>query len=1250
MKNRKNLTLALFALTFLVLLGASQLSHVFKPHESNQRVASVATSQQSIPSLTQSEAAHSELVRAQRATTDPSQLPAEVLDNMNVLEVLAADEIETASGEIEIHSVIKTDSILGKVLVKQNRSTGKVRKYRAEHLVVSPTGNNTELTELAALLRESGFEVHQPYEFTPFLYLTLKGHTPQEIRKTLEEVTSLLSDTDAVIELDGIGRAAGANTIPPNDPDYNDQWHHQKIQSEAAWGMTKGSDEVLVAVLDTGLADLRFDPHDFHVICDSEEFADRIHPNAANFLDYLSAPLDESDDHHGTAMTSILAANANNKLYGAGIDWKCQIMPLKVMDNSGYVSNSQAATAIEYALSYEADVILMGFANSEYSFFLSQAVGAAHAAGTVMVAPSGNIADNKVFYPAKYPEVIAVGAVDNNDIIWYDELNDSGGEPVNVQGSNYGPALDLVAPGALVNSGFVGEDGEGYEMVTGTSYAAAMVAGAAALFLSLDNTLTPEEIRSYLKDGADRVPGTNGDPDNKYGAGRLNIYQSLKLRFPGYEFIKVTDFDAESSEDWKTFNYNQLYTNPIVVASPLTVNDQEPAHIRIRNVTPTGFQAKIEEWSNSAFSPDRGQHFKETVFFMVMEKGLHYIGGRHWQAGSAQVNNQDWKKVTLDNAFAGAQTVLPQVVTTTPHVKNSNSNHAVVVRLKEIDGKHFKMLLQEAEVNQKGGVVHPDETVHFIAVQHDNGKSGSTNFISFETGWTMAKDTEVAPVSFSKKYGDIYFFAQLSTFNEDDTCNVRNAWDVPLQDSKTASIVLEEDFSSDTSDNRDATHATEKVRWLVVDPGKLGRLVSSNDSDDSGDPVNKPGVNFVSLSTLNLDKNYSSIYIEAEASSKKKISKVELYLDGQLVRKDTSPKYKWDQADPDLVGLKPGTYDLKLKATDKKGATAQAFETLTIGGGAGNQSPKVYFDELSTLHLDKKYKSITVAADAYDPDGSIAHVELYLDGDFVGRQKTQAYKWSGGKKLMGLKPGSYELKLKATDNQGAIAQAFETLSVGGSGSGPGGGGNKPPAVSFKPSSTLDLDKGYKFMTIEAEASDPDGNIAQVELFVGNKSKGKQTKPSYKWSGKNLLGLGKGTHQIELKATDNQGATSQAFATLSVGGSGSGPGGGGNKPPTVSFKSSSTLDLNKGYGKSSLLIEAKASDADGSVTQVELYLGNKSVGRQGGAPYLWKSINNKRLQGLATGTYKLKLVATDNDGATAQATKNLTVKSTQAKKR
>ncbi len=122
-------------------------------------------------------------------------------------------------------------------------------------------------------------------------------------------------------EPDFIGSGGGA----PNDPNYPLQWHHQKIQSESAWAISTGDSSVIVAVLDTGIN------------LSLSEFAGRLVPG----YDYANNDNDPSDDYgHGTAVAGTLAANANNAVLVAGVNWQCRILPEKVLDsnNSGFYS------------------------------------------------------------------------------------------------------------------------------------------------------------------------------------------------------------------------------------------------------------------------------------------------------------------------------------------------------------------------------------------------------------------------------------------------------------------------------------------------------------------------------------------------------------------------------------------------------------------------------------------------------------------------------------------------------------------------------------------------------------------------------------------------------------------------------------------------------------------------------------------------------------------------------------------------
>ena len=153
------------------------------------------------------------------------------------------------------------------------------------------------------------------------------------------------------VEPDYIGTGAGR----PGDPSYGSQWHHQKIQSEAAWDISTGSGNVAVAVLDTGLST-------------SAEFTGRV----GSGYDYANDDAFPIDDHgHGTAVAGALAANANNGTLVAGMNWGCRILPYKVLNaqNSGFYS--WWAAAIYHATDAGAKVINLSAGGQEDSATLA---------------------------------------------------------------------------------------------------------------------------------------------------------------------------------------------------------------------------------------------------------------------------------------------------------------------------------------------------------------------------------------------------------------------------------------------------------------------------------------------------------------------------------------------------------------------------------------------------------------------------------------------------------------------------------------------------------------------------------------------------------------------------------------------------------------------------------------------------------------------------------------------------------------
>jgi hypothetical protein len=286
----------------------------------------------------------------------------------------------------------------------------------------------------------------------------------------------------------------------PSDPNYSLQWHHQKIQSEAAWNISTGSSDVLVAVLDTG------------VNVGLAEFFDRLVPGH----DYVNNDAIPADDYgHGTAVTGVLAANANNNWLVAGVNWRCRIVPEKVLDSSNHGFYSWWDQAIYDATDAGAKVINLSAGGSSDSAATVAAIDYAISHGVIFVTITGNDSAGTIQFPGRLPQCITVGATERDD--------------TRASFSNYGPAIDLVAPGRDIYT--VGKDG-GLEYWYGTSFAAPQVAAVAAIVAGLDPTITQQKMEKLLCATAqDGVGGASDTPgwDQYFGYGRLNARNAVQL-------------------------------------------------------------------------------------------------------------------------------------------------------------------------------------------------------------------------------------------------------------------------------------------------------------------------------------------------------------------------------------------------------------------------------------------------------------------------------------------------------------------------------------------------------------------------------------------------------------------------------------------------------------------------------------------------------------------------------------------------
>lgn len=287
-----------------------------------------------------------------------------------------------------------------------------------------------------------------------------------------------------------------ASTVTtPNDPYFTGgfQWNLVKTQAPSAWDITTGSPSVSVAVLDTGV-DLTHPDLQGKVVA------------SVNFSDSTTA----SDvNGHGTHVAGIIGAATNNGQGIAGMGYNTSVMNVKVMGDNGTGGDSWIAQGIVWSADHGAQVINMSLGASFPSSTLEDAINYAWGKGVVVVAAAGNEGSNAPFYPAFYPNVIAVASTD-----MFDNLAPS---------SDYGDWVDVAAPGGNIYSTLPNNR---YASLSGTSMASPHVAGLAGLVFTSatdrngDGSLN-DDVRACIEQNADNVALSG------IGSGRINAYNAV---------------------------------------------------------------------------------------------------------------------------------------------------------------------------------------------------------------------------------------------------------------------------------------------------------------------------------------------------------------------------------------------------------------------------------------------------------------------------------------------------------------------------------------------------------------------------------------------------------------------------------------------------------------------------------------------------------------------------------------------------
>jgi thermitase len=322
--------------------------------------------------------------------------------------------------------------------------------------------------------------------------------------------------------------------VLPGDPRFADQWglsnegqrggtQGADISATHAWHVTTGDDDVVIAVLDSGVDYTHTDlasniwVRPAEIPAYEDDAAGTIQDrHGYNALGNNADPMDENG--HGTHCAGIIGAEGGNDIGISGVNWTVRIMPLKFMNAGGFGTTKDAIEAINYVIDRRKNgvnvrVISASWGSTSKSRALEDVIRKAYDAGILFVAAAGNATtdnDRRPHYPSSYNvgNVISVAALDRNDQL--------------ASFSNYGAkSVAIAAPGVEILSTWLGEE---YEEKSGTSMATPVIAGVAGLIAATEPRISVDDLRKRILASVDKIDSLKG---KVVTGGRINAAKAL---------------------------------------------------------------------------------------------------------------------------------------------------------------------------------------------------------------------------------------------------------------------------------------------------------------------------------------------------------------------------------------------------------------------------------------------------------------------------------------------------------------------------------------------------------------------------------------------------------------------------------------------------------------------------------------------------------------------------------------------------
>ncbi len=352
----------------------------------------------------------------------------------------------------------------------------------------APSMRTTDLASTVESATMSGASVVHRNDTLGYVALELPDQVNQQ---AVEAVRSALANRPGV---DYVEKNVTFETqVAPNDPRFGSQYAPQQVNADDAWDTTFGSEDVSLAVIDTGVQYT-------HPDLSAQYGSDKGH----DFVDDDSDPT-RTTGNHATHVSGCASATTDNDIGVAGIS-NTRLINARALGGSGRGSLSDIADAVQWAADQGVDLINMSLGGGGYTYTMKNAVSYADNQGVLTICAAGNDGSSSVSYPAAYDECMAISAIDPNEDLAYF--------------SNYGPEIELAAPGVNVHSTYPTDD---YQDASGTSMASPVAAGVAALAKAANPGLSNSELRQRLKDTAVDI----GLSEDEQGAGRVDAANAV---------------------------------------------------------------------------------------------------------------------------------------------------------------------------------------------------------------------------------------------------------------------------------------------------------------------------------------------------------------------------------------------------------------------------------------------------------------------------------------------------------------------------------------------------------------------------------------------------------------------------------------------------------------------------------------------------------------------------------------------------